>query len=498
MLTKKEKAIAMPRHLWNQAKIHNPEYNETIKAGKEKFEQFDKLAPEVFDELYSTFPAEIQENETNGWARNFLSQMKTTDKSQEGQATGWELLKKRCEGSETWSEIATESFLQGFVAGAKHEGTLADTEEDKAVKEYLERLKQQIEEQPKINKKDKELLDQLDKQIQEKEQIINDKINQHDQYNNNVDNVAIRQNIRQAIDKANREMKDLKKAINAFSFGDNPHANSQQTAQMAKKLSKYVKNSKKIKNIMELLGRMKTVVENELKNKPKRGTREIVGIELGKKIERVLPSELMYLSDENLENVFLKRFVNNSLLQYELSEEPPKQHGPIIACIDSSGSMQGDRIQWAMAVALSLLHLAKIQKRDLQIIHFGTEVVRVDNFPKDEQVEIEKVMDTIDFFQASGGTRFNPPIKQALDTLANEKQYRDADIVFITDGCAEELEQDAKDQIKKGQDEFGLKLFSIIIDGYDNNPMKAVSTETIDLYDVLRDSDKINKIFGEI
>ena len=499
MLTKRDKAISMSKHLWNQAKIRNKEYNQTVTEGKEKFEQFDQLAPEVFDELYSTFPAEITENETNGWARNFLNQMKTVDKSQDGQVTGWEMLRQRCEGNDLWAEMATESFLQSFVSASTHEGTLSDTEKDKEVRDYLKRLKQEIKDQPKKSKKDKSLINQLNKQIKEKEQIIKDKKDQHDKYNNNVDNVGIRQHIRQAIEKTNKDMKDLKKAIDAFSFGDNPHSSTKQTSEMGKKLSKYVQNSHKIKKIMELLGRLKRVAENEIKNKPKKGTNEIVGIELGKQLERILPSQLMYLSDENLENVFLKRFVNNSLMQYELNEEPPKKHGPIIACIDSSGSMGGDRIQWAMAVILTLLHVAKMQKRDLQVIHFGRDVLRVDDFKKDVKVDIDKVMSTIDFFDSSGGTSFNPPVERALDTLINTKEYENADIVFITDGCAEELKLDIKEQINVGKNEAGLKFFSIIIgSNSENNPLTEISNEVINLYDVLKDSDKINKIFGEL
>jgi len=498
MLTKNDKLISIPKTLWNQAKIQNEDYVQVDNTGEKKFSKFKDIGPEVYDELYSSFPTKIEETPNNSWARNLLKQIKEADKNKEGDLNDLDMLRKRTVGNELWSSIGTESFLQSFVSSAVHEGTVEDTQADEDVKAYLERLKEDLQNQPKQSKEDKKTIKELEKQIEDKTKIIEDKQQKQDDYMNNVNNNQIRQAIRKAAKQANEEINEVTKAINAFSFGDDPHNNTIQKSIMGKKLAPFVKSSNKIKQIMELLGRMKRTADNEINNKPRQGTDEIVGIELGNNLERLLPSQLMYLADDLLEDVFLKRFSNRELLQYELSDEPPKDHGPLIVLVDSSGSMDGDRIQWAMAVTLTFLHIATKQHRDMQVIHFGSDVVRVDTFDKDKSIDLDKVMETISFFDSSGGTNFTKPIEKACDTLATSDNYKDADIIMLTDGQST-IKDNIKEQIKTGKDESGLKFFSIII-GSDNDSkdLTEVSNEVINLKDALKDSDKINSLFSAV
>ena len=495
MLTKNDKLIAVPKTLWNQAKIQNEEYIQVDNSGAKKFSKFKDLGPEVYDELYSSYPTKIEETPNNSWARNMLKQIKEADKNKEGDLNDLDMLRKRTVGNELWSSIGTESFLQSFVSSAVHEGTVEDTQADEDVRAYLERLKENL---PNKTRKDKRLIKELETKIEDKTKIIDDKQQKQDDYLNNVNNNKIRQAIRKAAKQANDEINEVTKAINAFSFGDTPHNNTIQKSLMGKKLAPFVKSSNKIKKIMELLGRMKRTADNEIKNKPRLGTDEIVGIELGNDIPKLLPSQLLYLADNDLEDIFYKRFINHELLQYELSEEPPKDHGPLIVLVDSSQSMDGDRIQWAMAVTLTFLHIATQQHRDMQVIHFGTDVVRVDTFDKDKSIDLDKVMDTISFFDASGGTNFTKPIEKACDTLANNETYKDADIIMLTDGYSH-INDFVKGQIKTGKEESGLKFFSIII-GSDNSnkDLAEISNEVINLQDALKDSDKINSLFSAV
>lgn len=497
MLTKKDKEIKLQKVTWNQTKMKNPAYQQTDKKGKEKFEQFSDLGPEVYDELFSTVPADINETPNNSWARNFLNQMKDIDRDNPDASTDYDLLRKRTKGSELWAEMATESFLQSFVKTAEHEGKIQDTQDDKQAKEYLESLLQDLNEKPKNSKKEQKIKKDLSKSIDDLSKIIKDKQDNQDQIMENMDNSKVRQAIRQSIQETNEDIKDLQDAVNSFSFGDELHTGARQASQIGKKLAPYINSSNKIKKVLQLLGRLKRAADNEIKQKPKQGTSEVVGIELGNNLERVLPSQSMYLSDPLLENVFLKRFVNHELLQYELSIEPPKEHGPMILCVDSSGSMSGDRIAWAMATVLAFLHVARKQKRDLQVIHFGSDVLRTDDFNKNDQITVEKVMETIDFFKAAGGTNFNRPIQKAIDIIARSDRYNDADIVMITDGQSN-ISESIEKKIKAAKNEAALKFFSIVIGCSYYDELTKVSDEVIDLQDALKDSDKINKLFAKV
>jgi uncharacterized protein with von Willebrand factor type A (vWA) domain len=94
------------------------------------------------------------------------------------------------------------------------------------------------------------------------------------------------------------------------------------------------------------------------------------------------------LADPDLEDLFYLRFAERGLMQYDLIGHEPEGQGPIIIAIDESGSMTTDYggmtgEVWSKAVMLALLSIARLQKRDLAVIHFsGPNDLRVDLFPK--------------------------------------------------------------------------------------------------------------------
>jgi uncharacterized protein with von Willebrand factor type A (vWA) domain len=71
-------------------------------------------------------------------------------------------------------------------------------------------------------------------------------------------------------------------------------------------------------------------------------------------------------------------------MQYDLIGHETEGQGPIIIAIDESGSMTTDYggmtgEVWSKAVMLALLSIARLQKRDLAVIHFsGPDDLRVD------------------------------------------------------------------------------------------------------------------------
>lgn len=66
---------------------------------------------------------------------------------------------------------------------------------------------------------------------------------------------------------------------------------------------------------------------------------------------RLLPSELANLEDEDLEMLFYAKLLEKNLITYQLSGitnvtqdesyQQPKTTGPVVACLDTSGSMGG-------------------------------------------------------------------------------------------------------------------------------------------------------------
>jgi hypothetical protein len=103
---------------------------------------------------------------------------------------------------------------------------------------------------------------------------------------------------------------------------------------------------------------------------------EITSITAGTNIERLLPSEIALLADPDLEDLFYLKFAEHNLMQYDLIGHEPEGQGPIIIAIDESGSMMTDYggmtgEVWSKAVMLALLSIARLQKRDLAVLHPG-------------------------------------------------------------------------------------------------------------------------------
>ena len=108
--------------------------------------------------------------------------------------------------------------------------------------------------------------------------------------------------------------------------------------------------------------------------------------------------------------------------------------GPVIVLEDSSGSMDGEKQQWAKGVTLALAHYAKIKRRDFGWIMFDTRVQCDRTYPAGvmgarQLLEIAEA-------RSGGGTDFERPIRRAMEMITTSS-LKKADIVLVTDGeCA--------------------------------------------------------------
>ena len=223
-----------------------------------------------------------------------------------------------------------------------------------------------------------------------------------------------------------------------------------------KKWVSYISKDKGVKELCDMLGRLrraeKTIRQELVKNLltvaeyvPDINSREeIVGVYLGKDIEHALPQEIALLSDDETSILFDMKFVEGRLMcfemegtrpsSYEVEEEmiteieEEKKLGPIIICVDTSGSMQGSPETIAKAVTLFMATRAISQKRDCLLINFSTGIETLD---LSGQIGMSKV---IEFLQRSfyGGTDVGPALTHALNMM-NDKKYNQSDLLIISD-----------------------------------------------------------------
>jgi uncharacterized protein with von Willebrand factor type A (vWA) domain len=230
-------------------------------------------------------------------------------------------------------------------------------------------------------------------------------------------------------------------------------------------LGRRLAGNEKLKKLARMVGRMKFHALALRKKVFERANQEVLEIECGDSIHRLLPNELLTLHHPVLRKDFYRRFLDRELLQYSLRGVDEKGKGPMVVCLDGSSSMAGDKEIWSKAVTLTLLEIARRQRRLFRSICFSSEETPLqvlDMNPRDRyEVETKTVMDLAEYFPG-GGTDFQRPLDAALDCL-KQSRFKKGDIVFITDGECQ-VSPEWAEAFRRDKEKLGFSLFSILID----------------------------------
>jgi uncharacterized protein with von Willebrand factor type A (vWA) domain len=190
---------------------------------------------------------------------------------------------------------------------------------------------------------------------------------------------------------------------------------------------------------------------------------EVYDIALGNDLGRIIPTELLSLRHKALRRDFLKKFIEGRLLQYYLKEE--KGRGPLIVCVDGSSSMAGDKEMWSKSVCLSLLEIAKRQRRKFSVVIFSSKGAPLGIFDSDGKkrwgMKEDDIIELAEYFPG-GGTDFEDPLDKALEFL-QKSQFKRGDVVFITDGECDVGEEWLKNFLRE-KDRLKFRVFSVLID----------------------------------
>jgi uncharacterized protein with von Willebrand factor type A (vWA) domain len=230
-------------------------------------------------------------------------------------------------------------------------------------------------------------------------------------------------------------------------------------------LGKHLAGNEKLKKLAQMVGRMKQHALALRRKIFERTNEELFEVGLGAEVSRLLPHELVALHHPILRKDFTRRFVENELLLYSLRGIEEKGKGPVVVCLDGSSSMMGDKEVWAKALTLTLLEIARRQRRLFRAICFSSADTPLQVFdlnPRERyEVEMDKVMELAEYFPG-GGTDFEKPLDAALECI-QQSRFKRGDIVFITDGECQ-MRPDWAETFRTTKEELGFSLFSILID----------------------------------
>lgn len=235
-----------------------------------------------------------------------------------------------------------------------------------------------------------------------------------------------------------------------------------------KSLGYELKNNVNIPKLVEKLGR--NYISEEKKKRPKIDKRmqsEVFGIHKSNDLVRLLPSEMTNLEDEDLEVLFYSRYLENNLLTYQLrgkgieeyTEEKNERKGPVVALLDTSGSMDGIPILKAKALLLAVSKILKKENRSLHIILFGdSNQIQELNILKEE--EHKKILNFLSKGYG-GGTDFESPLKRGIKIIEEKKDYHKADILLITDGLCG-ISDDFQKILVDSKEKLDFSIYTVI------------------------------------
>ena len=185
-----------------------------------------------------------------------------------------------------------------------------------------------------------------------------------------------------------------------------------------------------MKEIADWAGRFKEVARAKQKHLH-RDSIERSGITIGNEVDRLLPIELSKLTMPQAKVDFIRRFAEGQTMMFDKKGKDILGKGPIILCLDQSGSMRKLDTQ-SKGFALALMSIAKKQKRDFALITFSvsatTQIFKKGSSTKEDLIQLAEGF-------LGGGTNFYDPLRQSL-SLIKESRFKNADIVFVTDGQA--------------------------------------------------------------
>lgn len=258
--------------------------------------------------------------------------------------------------------------------------------------------------------------------------------------------------------------------------------------EILEQFAKLLEQDQSLQELAEILGkqnRAQSILEKELRDKvviktewhPQNAYRgEIKGICFSNDISSVLPSELALMKNPATKKLFQLRFAQKQLLSFEyqrnvertrkestqeeVSIEQKEPKGPIIICVDTSGSMHGTPENIAKTVTFALSKIALEEERKCYLISFSTGIETLDMSDFKKGDSLQKL---VRFLQMSfnGGTDASPALQHAIKMLQSN-DYKNADVLMISDFVMANLPRNLIDAIEV-EKEKNTDFYSLVI-----------------------------------
>jgi uncharacterized protein with von Willebrand factor type A (vWA) domain len=443
--------------------------------GDKAFSGFINLMGDQWSSLYKTTPQLLPETDVSETARLHKPMI------------------KKLMASEEYGKLRDTTVLDDFSSAL---GTIVTSEK---IIEYIENrkkideeLKEKLKQQQKLQQQLEKLQNSMQnnkkgptKKQKEKEKALQNELNNLSQQVSQ--SLADGLPVQQILSQAAQETKETKDSMEELLSGSQPGSGHMEMQKIPLRnqleLAMQLKQYPKIKKVAEWAGRFKRIARKKQKSKNVFSV-ERQGISLGSDPELLLPTELAQLKNPATRLDFYRRFAEKQTLQYTPLGKEQAGKGPIVLCLDQSGSMNRLKEQ-AAGFALAIAMIARAQRRDFAYITFDSSIGEVFTFPKGK-ISTEAIVEMATSF-LGGGTNFEKPLSEAIKIIQKTARFKNADIIFVTDGEAE-IGEDFLRNYKLQKERLKFQCMGCILgngSSYINNHLAKVTDELFYAQDLI-------------
>lgn len=460
---------------------------ESIMERDEETPFFKKLSSDIFHAMFKPRPEVIDKGDVYDSLKmehDILNELASNEK--------FEKLRNNTAG-----DIFNSTLSLGAFQDKAYEIIQEWTEKSKENQEAMDKMNNAIGKQDELQKLLEEML--YDPNNQDLKNQANDLNNEINNLNQQVEqspgmsgNQGLKQQLQNAVNEMEKEVQEAQDALENFGMSNKGGTGDGNEIRIPfeqkKRLVEALSKSQKLRQITEQLGRVRQAV-GKVGKKPSKFGQVVCDIGTGNNIKKSLSTEKAKLLDKDLELDFFKRYMDKNLLEYK-TQGVEENKGPIVICLDLSGSMKGNREHWAKGVSIATLQLAMAQKRDFRCICFCSDVRYIYDFAKNDY-NLDRMIDFAEYFPG-GGTNFERPLIKALESI-EESKFKKADILFITDGEPNNfLSESFKQKFKAVKENKGFMVQSILIGSSNTRYLKEFSDEIIPLNNLNKNDELVN------
>lgn len=235
-------------------------------------------------------------------------------------------------------------------------------------------------------------------------------------------------------------------------------------------LMRTIRGQEEFRRILRTAGRLK-LLAGELKSRKPKPAPTPIGLTYGNDLSNLVPQELAFLDDPDLEDLFFRRYAESGLLLYDRKRKLIEGRGPIVCCVDMSGSMRGTPEQNAKAMFLQLTRTAVEQRRKIAYIPFATNAG--DPLFVESPRDLVSVITPQRYSKLGGGTDFNKALTAADEVITKQNKYKNADVIFMTDGYSR-VSSHISEAIRKHKSEWKYRILGVLFAGNWPTEMKPL------------------------